>query len=478
MGFVPEDGPDRRPNLLVVVLDCVRSKSLTLFGTGRARCPALEGLASEGWATPRAISPSNWTLPSHLALGAGEYPTDAGKPPAGPGPRTLAERLAPRGYDSILFSEQAILLDPDGFARGYRIGHAPPESTPASVRLGASREGVALRWILSGRFGPAAQWLGAVPEALLPVSLVKARVQRIHKARVCDDSIVDDFAHWLTARDRSRPFHAFVNLVDAHEPYDPPTSRGWGGIGEFARARAPICFQQALDSLRAGMPWEILEAAYARAIESADRKLGRLLGALESTGQARHTAVLVTADHGQQFGEMGMVNHGSGATNAVSQVPLVTNLSPEVLDLPAGWISLTDLPRWIDRLAGGRSPVRERPGGEGERAPRCLAAPASDLNPALRGVGGPADRWNHRLQATFLDEGKLLVDATSSEILWWPRSRDPDTEPPAVLRLRADELLALRAATAPPGSSSGPAANVEPDEDASVLARLTEWGYT
>ncbi len=484
MAFEPGTGPGRRPNIVVVVLDCARSKSLALFGAGTAHCPTLTHLAHDGWATSRAIAPSNWTLPSHLAMASGTYPESIAEVR---GPRdadresgTIAERLQARGYESVLFSENAILLDPSGFARGYRVEHWPVELAAPNTRLGATREGMALRLLLAHKWGPVGRLVGELPEMLLPLSLVQSHTQRAHKRRVCNDALVEDFGRWLAGRARARPFHAFVNLVDAHEPYDLSSDLGARTVGEFSRVRSPICFQQAIPSLRDGMPWRLLEAAYARSLESADRKLGRLLELLARAGESDRTAVLVTGDHGQQFGEMGMVNHGSGATDAVCQVPLVTNLDPEVLGVRDGWVSLTRLPEWALRIADPDSSPAGRSSGRASDAlaPRCVAAPASDLNPALRGIGGPSDRWNHRLEATFLDEGKLLVDATSSEVLWWPRSRDPDSETPQVLRLRPEEFRALHEAL----PTAAPVPHEPLDEpqvyDASVLARLAEWGYT
>jgi arylsulfatase A-like enzyme len=58
----------------------------------------------------------------------------------------------------------------------------------------------------------------------------------------------------------------------------------------------------------------------------ADTELGRLLAGLDALGLASTTAVLVTADHGEEFFEHGNWGHGQSVYNELIRVPLVLRL--------------------------------------------------------------------------------------------------------------------------------------------------------
>ncbi len=89
------------------------------------------------------------------------------------------------------------------------------------------------------------------------------------------------FSDWL-ARQEDRPFFAWLHFYDAHQPYEPP----------------PPFDLKFADNLYDG------EIAYV------DREVGHVLEALDGHGVTENTVVVVTADHGEAFGEH--VEHGHG----------------------------------------------------------------------------------------------------------------------------------------------------------------------
>src|SRR5512139_3430465 len=58
-------------NVIFIVLDTVRSKSLSLQGYDRETTPNLARLAKSGAMFNRAISPASWTLQSHASMFTG-----------------------------------------------------------------------------------------------------------------------------------------------------------------------------------------------------------------------------------------------------------------------------------------------------------------------------------------------------------------------------------------------------------------------
>ncbi len=155
-----------------------------------------------------------------------------------------------------------------------------------------------------------------------------------------------EFFSWLDARP-VRPFLAFLNYFDAHEPYLPPppfhTRFGAGPLPDTLVRRSWSAgeIQRSMD-------------AYDGAIAYVDQQLGRLLDGVKTRGLLENTLVVITSDHGEQFGEHGLFDHGNSLYRQVLQVPLTIHLPGRV---PAGMrvsdpVSLAALPATIVDLAG------------------------------------------------------------------------------------------------------------------------------
>jgi arylsulfatase A-like enzyme len=82
-----------------------------------------------------------------------------------------------------------------------------------------------------------------------------------------------------------------------------------------------------------------------------------MLRELESRGELQNTLVIITADHGEQFGEHGLIQHGSSLYLQLLHVPFVilgrgVTEGARVADIA----SLQNLPATILDLAGGPDP--------------------------------------------------------------------------------------------------------------------------
>lgn len=74
-----------------------------------------------------------------------------------------------------------------------------------------------------------------------------------------------------------------------------------------------------------------------------DRQIGRLLDALENKPFAQRTIIVLTADHGEAFGEHGMSWHGMELWDELIRVPwiiFVPSLPPRHIETPRGHIDL------------------------------------------------------------------------------------------------------------------------------------------
>ena len=69
-----------------------------------------------------------------------------------------------------------------------------------------------------------------------------------------------------------------------------------------------------------------LWAMYCLNVAWADEQLGRLLDALRASGQWDRTLLVVTANHGEEFGEKGQILHGGNLGRQLLEVPLIVKL--------------------------------------------------------------------------------------------------------------------------------------------------------
>jgi len=121
----------------------------------------------------------------------------------------------------------------------------------------------------------------------------KIRHDRVHTTGYIVDRILERLAR---ARDKSGRF-VWTHLMAPHHPYPPGPN--------------PVHFAEGQ------------MGAYDAAIHFADREIGRLLDWRRGAERAKHTWIILTADHGEAWGEHGETGHGSGVYQAQIHVPLI-----------------------------------------------------------------------------------------------------------------------------------------------------------
>ena len=322
--------PAEAPNVVLITLDTVRAASLSLYGYDRQTSPNLARFAQDGVVFTRAFSTSPWTLPSHGAMFTGRQPhelTAAWKTPIDNTHPMLAEVLRKSGYLTAGFAGNIKYCPAEfGLARGF----THYEDHPRSV----------LRSLLSTSFGET-------------VSKALSFEERYRFWLKSAARLNTDFLRWIDHRPAGRPFFAFINYYDAHAPYLSPPE--FGRRFSATPPRGDI-WTRKLDEWR---PDEIreLNAAYDSAIAYLDDELGKLFEALRQRDLLRNTAIIITADHGEQFGEHGLLEHANSLYLSLLHVPLVVVYPGQV---PAGlkvetFVSLRDLAATVMTLSGQAS---------------------------------------------------------------------------------------------------------------------------
>ncbi|WP_165219167.1 sulfatase [Aquisphaera insulae] len=404
--------PTGTPNVLLIVLDTVAAEHLSLHGYSRRTSPTLEELAARGIRFDRAVSTASWTLPSHASLFTGRWPHELSSgwnTPLDGTHATLAEILTRRGFATAGFVGNRWYCSRDsGLARGFAryADDSFPRLTPFGKAELVARPLLGLQ--TASRF--LEDWLAI--EVQRPI--VDWLTRQLQLNRRGTEDIRREFVAWLEARPQpERPFFAFVNLYDAHYPYElaePSIHR----FRSRARAERDANLLRDWVSIVGKSPTaeqvELGRDFYDDCIADQDERLGRLLDQLAERKALDRTWIIVTADHGESFGEQpGVFWHGTSLFQAQIHVPLLI-VPPGGLEEPrvvADAVSLRDLPSTIlDVLGpGGKSEdslpgtslahLWTRPRGESPTATRRDVGPAlSELIP-LDAFGANPSEWVH-----------------------------------------------------------------------------------
>ena len=128
-----------KPDIIFIVLDTHRVDRLGCYGYFENTTPNLDAFAKQATIYETAISPAQWTIPSHASMFSGVYPAFHKTIQSGDTLNTrfttLAEHLKSAGYQTIGFCNNPLVgVLNNGFRRGfdnfYNYGGTIP-STPS-----------------------------------------------------------------------------------------------------------------------------------------------------------------------------------------------------------------------------------------------------------------------------------------------------------------------------------------------------------
>lgn len=348
----------KNPNVLLIVLDTVRADRLSLYGHFRDTTPNLKRLAERGVRFDQARAPASWTLPSHSSMFTGRWPSELGVERRGwldDAYPTLAERLRDSGYATAGFVANPFFCGwESGLSRGFQ-SYADYPISPGEVFRSS-----AVGWFLARGERRLQFLLGR------DVDSGASRDVDLDFSRKDAKEINREFLSWLS-RNGSRPFFAFLNYFDAHDPYLLPA-------GAVPRFRSEPLSNAEIALLR---DWVRLDKtdlspdeaklaidAYDECIAELDQQIGALLDALEARGVLDNTLLIITSDHGEQFGEHDRFGHGLSLFDEETRVPLLLALpgrapADRVIETP---VSLADLPATALDLLGLSTPEPPFPG--------------------------------------------------------------------------------------------------------------------
>ena len=322
------------------------------YGHPLVQTPNLDRLAADGVVFQNAYCNSPLCTPSRMSFMTGRYVHHIGawdnSAPIPSDMVTWAHRLRAIGYDVVLSGKQHF-YGPDQL-HGFRAQLA--------------------RDLHAERHHPIFDWSAGIQEAPQPWGALDRAGPGTTEEIEVDDQVEAAALDYLRDPARHRqPWALNVSFMAPHFPFVVP-QRFWDLYPE-AEVDMPTIPPGHLDNqhpvyrrLRrmfgmADFSEELVRrgrVGYYGLITYLDEKIGRLLDALEETGQRENTVIAYFSDHGEMAGEHGMWRKSNFYEQSV-RVPLQLAWPGQLPGRPAvnGVVSLVDLVATIVEAAGASS---------------------------------------------------------------------------------------------------------------------------
>ena len=304
-------------DVLWITLESVRYDHTSLGGYERRTTPNLERLSADGVSFDRCYSHDVWTRSSSASMLTGQAPSahrtwsNGAKLPDAI--RTIPEAFRDAGYRTACLSPNGNLSPDTGLDRGFEHFH---QFTGLSLPLLVEKAGVL----------PVAKWL--------------ARFRRHtggptrNGSEHCFGYLQNEVAkrHVDAVADREGSLFLYLHHGDTHHAYVPPLSYREQFLDGSPMGRdeaVALALEMAAELHRyiarepsfTDAEWEVLEAMYDACLAYVDSLVGDLVN--YARDRLENPLVVVTADHGELFGEKGLLAHMLCTDRAVSHVPMV-----------------------------------------------------------------------------------------------------------------------------------------------------------
>ena len=338
---------ERRPNILWICTDQQRYDTIGALSNQHVSTPHIDQLTRRGTAFLRAYCQSPICTPSRASFLTGMLPSAVrvnrnGNPVFPDFPPLISRRLADVGYSCGLVGKLHLTSAygrtearaDDGY-NSWHYSHAPRDD-----------------WASGHDYADWVREKGAILGEL--VKDVRGVPAELHQTTWCAEKTIG-----FMRANRERVWFASVNLYDPHPPFNPPQAyrelfdaaavnsplfrasdlaqqAKLADIDFQSRARHPHCLDinspilpqspqhSLVEAETAGArDAQTLIAAYYAMIKLIDDQVGRILAALDDSGQREDTLIIFSSDHGEMLGDHGLIQKGCRFYEGLVRVPLI-----------------------------------------------------------------------------------------------------------------------------------------------------------
>lgn len=408
-------------NLIWLTLDSIRGDRTSVGGHDRATTPnmAQVGDRVDGVAGT-CFSHAIWSQPSVASIMTGTYLSTHGSgdtnttlPESIP---TVAERLADIGYHTVGVSSNPYFSPTTGIDRGFEefdfvsgLDLARAAGPRGLLSFLANLRTYSGGWTLKKQKHD--------PNYLLN-ELVKNRLR--------------------TCVDRDGPFFLAAHYSGAHHPYYPsPKFRRTVADGlpqppDQAAQRAfelgkNVYAHLANDAVDGSETRQTLRAMYDAQVRQVDALVGELVEYVDHLGLDGDTVVVITSDHGDMLGELGLVSHKLVLHDALIRVPLAVRGSDRLAGVDLGLAQHADImTTLLDELGADTDGMQGIRLDEAERTRAVAQRGARTHQKTMDAIRKHTERFDHDhvlpgfLTAVRTDEWKYVSDDEDARLYSLP----------------------------------------------------------
>ncbi|WP_222912787.1 sulfatase [Natrinema sp. SYSU A 869] len=278
-------------NVILLSADALRADHLSCYGYHRDTSPVLDEFAEESIRFTQAYSASSHTREAVPALLTGEYPDVAIDANYRLVADTIASRLSEAGFKTGGFHSNPFVSRAYGFDQGF-------DEFDDDLHFGQHK-------------------LVALAQRALD------KLRNRHYARA--EEINDRSLSWVDSLASNDSFFLWNHYMDTHGPYEPPEDYQRLYCQEtVSDSKAQSLYQRAIkdpDSIT-DEERQLLIDLYDAEIRYNDERIGEFLESLRKRNLLEDSLLIVTADHGDAFGEHGYYEHPRYLHDEITHVPL------------------------------------------------------------------------------------------------------------------------------------------------------------
>jgi len=294
-------------------LDCLRPDHLGCYGYNRPTSPNIDAIARQGIRFEHYYCSSSPCLPSRTVWSSGRFGIRNGvcsnhgaganfyirtRHYGGPEPEndSLMRQLRKHGYDTISFSNFADRHNAMWFMRGWTEYHTP--NLKGGAETAAEVNEPLLRWLKHS--------------ASRENYLLHINYWDVHRCYKMDKSWADRFEGIPVQQ--PWPDQA---AIQAHQHIEGPFTAQW----QFRDGVSP--FPLMPGSVASRHDFEHMVTGYDAAIAYTDHYVGVVLDELDRQGVLDDAVIVISADHGDAFGEHGVYSDHVCADECIHRIPLI-----------------------------------------------------------------------------------------------------------------------------------------------------------
>lgn len=324
-----------KPNIVMIILDTTRASHLSCYGYKRNTSPHIDDLAREGILFKNAISPSPWTLPSHVSILTGQYPCQhrMTEDHISDGKNIYAMSaghefnnflpgiLKKENYQTVGFSNNPWISANFGFDRGFDSFFEIWRTTYNQSFLKKALKMV--KRALPQRFHPI-------------INDIRSRLSWFFSYDSGAKNTIAVMKKWFSKNyQKDIPLFVFFNFMEPHLPYTPPPPFNKLFIEDKLSKKNIRKINQDHLKLVANEvemdseDFEILKSLYDGEIAYLDTKLQNIFDLFRNMGLFDETIWIITSDHGENIGEHNLMGHQFCLYDTLIRVPLILRY-PEI----------------------------------------------------------------------------------------------------------------------------------------------------